>query len=396
MESIHPNDIMTLDMTKVSYVTLKDGSMIVIDNSVPEKGNKTKKDIDSSSNKTKPPKEIKLEISSPSTLSFKGNTDNNKFKSNFKIGTQITKNTNFSFFGKKFESKSSFKSNSDSHSNNGSNKENKDLNNKNYISSTTIKSVLKNNNNNSNQFNINNNIENQLIKSSQKEPNNNNENEINIIKTEKSEMNQSNINTNLSNPLLNYMNNNQEIQDTANSNLSRRKSRASRVFNTGILNRKNRIQINAVCTLSIRAEDRHNINIIHQYNSLVDKLNAERDKKPLYHINDFNKSKNSFRYYDYYKNKASLIKKSMNNLNQNFQFDTSNNFNSGNNDEKNYKTINDYNKKYGNQIFNTIDRNKRFYRQNSGTLVSNRAFKSRINKYSSSDLILPSNKMIHL
>jgi len=391
MESIHPNDILTLDMTKVSYVTLKDGSMIVIDDSVPEKGNKVKNGIPSSPNENKPPKEIKLEISSPSTFSFKGNTDNNKFKSNFKIGTQITKNTNFSFFGKKFESKSSFKSNSNSHSNNSSNKENKDLNNKNYISS-----ILKNNNNNLDQFNINNNIENQLIESSQNEPNNNNENEINIIKTEKSDINQSNINTNLSNPLLNYMNNNQENQDTANSNLSRRKSRASRVFNTGILNRKNRIQINAVCTLSIRAEDKHNINIIHQYNSLVDKLNAERDKKPLYHINDFNKSKNTFRYYDYYKNKISLIKKNMNTMNQNFQFDTSNIFNSGKYDESKYKTINDYNKKYNNQIYNTIDRNKRFYRQNSGTLISNRAFKSRINKYSSSDLVLPSNKMIHL
>ena len=391
MESIHPNDIMTLDMTKVSYVTLKDGSMIVIDDSIPEKGNKDKKDIPAVSNKNKLPKEIKLEISSPSTLLFKGNSDKNKYKSNFKICTQIIKNTNFSFFGKKFESKSSFKSNSDSHSNSESNKENKDLNNKNNISSTTLKSILKNNNNI-----INNNNENHLFKSSQNEPNNNNENDINIIKTEKSDMNQSNINTNLSNPLLNYMNNNQENQDTANSNLSRRKSRASRIFNTGISNRKNRIQINAVCTLSIRAEDKHNINIINQYNSLVDKLNAERDKKPLYHINDFNKDKNSFRYYDYYKNKTSLFKKSMNTLNPNFQFDKSNNFNNGNYEENKYKTINDYNKKHDNYLYNSFGRNKKFYRQNSGTSLRNRAFKSRITKYSSSDLVLPSNKMIHL
>lgn len=389
METIHPNDIMTLDMTKVSYVTLKDGSMIVIDDSVPEKGNKGKKDIPSVSNESKLPKEIKLEISSPSTLSFKGNTNNNKCKSNFKICNQIIKNTNFSFFGKKFESKSSFKSNSDSHSNIDSNKENKDLNNKNNISSTTLKSILKNNNN------INNN-ENHFFKSLQNEPNNNNENDINIIKTEKSDMNQSNINTNLSNPLLNYMSNNQENQDTANSNLSRRKSRASRIFNTGILNRKNRIQINAVCTLSIRAEDKHNINIINQYNSLVDKLNAERDKKPLYHINDFNQDKNSFRYYDYYKNKTSLIKKSMNTLNQNFQFDKNKNLNNGNYEENKYKTINDYNKKHENYLYNSLGRNKKFYRQNSGTSLRNRAFKSRITKYSSSDLVLPSNKMIHL
>ena len=386
MESIHPNDIMTLDMKKVSYVTLKDGSMIVVDDSVPEKGNKDKKNIPAAS------KEIRLDISSPSTFSLLGKTDNNKYKSNFKIGNQIIKLTNLSFFGKKRESKSSFKSNSDSHSNSDSNKENKDLNNKNYISSTTLKSILKNNNNNN--FNNNNN-ENQLIKSSQNEPNNNNENDINIIKTEKSDMNQSNINTNLNNPMLNFVNNNQENQETLNSHRSRRKSRASRIFNTGTSNRKNRIQINAVCTLSIRAEEKRNINIINQYNSLVDKLNSERDKKPLYHLNDFNKSKNTFRYYDYYKN-ANLFKKSLNTLNQNFEFDKSINFNSLNYEENKFKTINDYKNKHDNKIYNTISRNKKFLRQNSGTLLPNRAFKSRITKYSSSDLVLPSNKMIHL
>ena len=60
MESIHPNDIMTLDMKKVSYVTLKDGSMIVIDDSVPEKGNKDKKDFPIASNESKTPKEIQI------------------------------------------------------------------------------------------------------------------------------------------------------------------------------------------------------------------------------------------------------------------------------------------------------------------------------------------------
>ena len=42
MESIHPNDIITMDLNTISYLTLKNGNMVLIDDSVPEKGNKDK------------------------------------------------------------------------------------------------------------------------------------------------------------------------------------------------------------------------------------------------------------------------------------------------------------------------------------------------------------------
>ena len=40
METIHPNDIISMDLNTISYLTLKNGNMVLIDDSVPEKVNK--------------------------------------------------------------------------------------------------------------------------------------------------------------------------------------------------------------------------------------------------------------------------------------------------------------------------------------------------------------------
>ena len=40
MKAIHPNDIITMDLNSISYLTLKNGDMVLIDESVPEKENK--------------------------------------------------------------------------------------------------------------------------------------------------------------------------------------------------------------------------------------------------------------------------------------------------------------------------------------------------------------------
>ena len=40
MKAIHPNDIITMDLNSISYLTLKNGDMVLIDDSVPEKENK--------------------------------------------------------------------------------------------------------------------------------------------------------------------------------------------------------------------------------------------------------------------------------------------------------------------------------------------------------------------
>ena len=42
MESINPNDIGELDTETISYITLKNGNMVMIDDSVPEKLKKEK------------------------------------------------------------------------------------------------------------------------------------------------------------------------------------------------------------------------------------------------------------------------------------------------------------------------------------------------------------------
>ena len=109
MESIHPNDIITMDLNTISYLTLKNGNMVLIDDSVPEKGNKDKMKLPKSTifGKSEPKlsqKKFKLEITPHSTLFFKGikinsNKDNIRERYNYKIYNKIIKNESFYFKG---------------------------------------------------------------------------------------------------------------------------------------------------------------------------------------------------------------------------------------------------------------------------------------------------------
>ena len=106
MESINPNDIITLDVNTISYLTLKNGNMVMLDDTVPQKTNKENKNNSeynafSSYTLKSPSKEIKLEISSPLEISFEGKLDSNKYKSNFKFSTEIINNIIFLFLGRK-------------------------------------------------------------------------------------------------------------------------------------------------------------------------------------------------------------------------------------------------------------------------------------------------------
>jgi hypothetical protein len=119
METIHPNDIQELDADTFSFITLKNGNMIMIDDSVPEKPKTTQKKSDTDQPKTqKIPQN--LMISEQLNISFRGedqinnnnlellenkiNIDNNEnkviVKSDFNLISQISNNTNFSFIGK--------------------------------------------------------------------------------------------------------------------------------------------------------------------------------------------------------------------------------------------------------------------------------------------------------
>ena len=231
---------------------------------------------------------------------------------------------------------------------------------------------------------------------------NHNEHEVDFSGVEKLDFNQSNANTNLSIPLMNFTNNldNKSVNNN-NTQGNRRKSRASKVY--GGTGRKNRISVNAVCSLNIKAEEKYKINLISQFNGIVDKLNAERDKKPIYDLIENEKDRN-VKYYELYKNKIhNNIKKNIDALNNNYAVDTISDYNKIDN---NFKTMSNYykrksiefngfNKKNGNDYGN------RFFKENKvkspTRLSSNKIqnFRDKIYRYSS-ELVFPSNKMIHV
>ena len=394
MESINPNDIITLDMEQISYITLKNGDMILIDESVPQKSKNEKKLIQKTSsigsNEPVIRKEIKLEISSPLIISFKGNknnNNNNKNKSNFKIGNKIIKNTNFSFKGIKTNNNSS---NAIGSFNNT--KENKDK----Y--KINLDELLKENDKN-NKYNINN----KDIPLNQNIPNYNNYVNTTNSSKENLDYNQFKLNTNLSIPFMNFNNNDNNINQENQNNIgSRRKSRASRIFGVGGGGKtKSKIKINAVCSLNIHAEEKNNINLIRQFNNLVDKLNEERDKKPIYEKDNLRDNKTT-RFYEFYKDKRNnTMKKNIETLNQNFNGDINSEYSRGLNEEFNFKDLNNLNKR--NCItFNGIENNNGFrdlqnFGKKSNILASTglKKFQNKINKHSSW-LVLPSNNYIHL
>ena len=117
MDSINPNDISKLDKDTISYITLKNGKMMLVDESAPEKynSNESKNNISNNLNNKKRTK--KLVISKKITYSFHGfenknnlnfqninlrynnKIDNNRIiKNDFNLISYISKNTNFSLF----------------------------------------------------------------------------------------------------------------------------------------------------------------------------------------------------------------------------------------------------------------------------------------------------------
>lgn len=407
MESINPNDIMSLDLNSISYLTLKNGNMILLDDSVPQKTNGDIKNIPESSNLSRddiksPAKDLILEISSPLELTFEGQINKNKYKSDFKSCSKIIKNINFNYIGKNINI-TKF---------NNAEKENLNLyninNQENKNNLKELKDILKNGNINNN-INTKNNESSDSLRPSLKESTikpittnkNHNEHEEDFSKIEKLDFNQSNANTNLS-PLMNFTNNldNKSVNNN-NTQGNRRKSRASKVY--GGTGRKNRISINAVCSLNIKAEEKYKINLISQFNGIVDKLNAERDKKPIYDLIE-NEKDRKVKYYEFYKNKIhNNIKKNIDALNNNYALDTISDYNKIDNNIKtmsNYykrKSIefNGFNKKNGNDYGN------KYFKENKvkspARLSSNKIqnFRDKIYRYSS-ELVFPSNKMIHV
>ena len=93
METINPKNFIDIDPSSVSFITLKDGNMIMLDDSTPVKPSKEKK-IQSSLEEINTLDKVKpqqfLAVSFPTNFSYKGSAKK-------KVILKITKNMNFSY-----------------------------------------------------------------------------------------------------------------------------------------------------------------------------------------------------------------------------------------------------------------------------------------------------------
>ena len=304
MESINPKDMSDLEPGSISFITMKNGTMIVLDESVPEKtkNHKEKKTsinekIDSKLDSKKSNKKLIFEISPKITVDYKGesktkneektkgkiNEENIKIKiqkSDFNKCSSISKNNNFSFAASK-KTENVQKKNSDVLE--------KFLNLK--PSSETKQPSLNNN-----------------ITKDKKE--NDNQSQTNALNT-----NSINSNSNNSKSIAqdkdksiskdNLLNNN-FIKDLINLNNNTNKTAGGERKSIYVQRRQSRLQafarkdkghsIHVVCSLNLLADGPCKVNLIGQFNNLVDRLNGLKMNSP-------EPENNYKRYYELYKYK---------------------------------------------------------------------------------------------
>lgn len=385
MESINPNDIFNLDINNISLITLKNGDMIIIDNTIPEKGDnkKNKQKIRNANPRNNIKNNVKFEVSSSFNFSFKGKIDKNKYKNDFNVVSEIIRNINLYFEGIKKDINEINKIRQ------YAKKQNLNLENeKNMVINTY------NNRNNDKVFSFrpsiseNENIQNKNIKGISKIENYNYINKKENIDFSKNISNISNIMNNTSNL-------------TQNKTMARKVhgSRMNSKFLGGL--RKNRNSVNVVCSLSIGGYMPERINLVNQFNDIVDRLNNLREKNVKTRNDEKKYIRNkSLRYYQIYKHK-----KSINNIKKNIKiFDTNNNIR----DIHREKIENNYLKTYSNSsqktkisftnLNNYYCNDNKIIHKTYGRSFTNlpiqgyKIFKTKINKYSS-NIILPCNKM---
>ena len=289
METIHPNDIQELDADTFSFITLKNGNMIMIDDSVPEKPKTTKRKNNEEQQSNNEKKPQNLMVSEQLEISFKGeeqmnnnnlgllenkiNNDNsdNKIivKSDFNLVSHIDYNTNFSFLGKPNQNKINNIPSLPIHKN-----ENQLLN--------------SNNDNNYDSSNRSNNINtNQKLLLNDKLKDSQNENESNNSSTNR-------VNTN----------NNEENKEEEIRSKIRRKSRNFIDKIEKMVGDRNRHTAKAVISLYIPSDvSREFSKTQKQFNLLVAQL---RQKQSKYRSIKKNEMINQ-RYYELYKDKNSKI-----------------------------------------------------------------------------------------
>ena len=383
MESINPNDIFNLDIYNISLITLKNGDMIIIDNTVPEKGgNKKNKQKSRNTNvKTNTKNRAKLEMSSSLNFSFKGKVDKNKYKNDFNAVSEIIKNVNLYFEGikKDINDINKIKQYAKKQNLNLENEKNMVINTYNYRNNDKVfsfrPSITENDNSQNKNIKCKNRVEN-----------------YNFIKKETNDFSK-----NLSN-ISNIMSNTSNISQINTNARMAQGTRMNSKFLGGL--RKNRNSVNVVCSLSIGGYMPEKINLVNQFNDIVDRLNNLREQniKAKNDEKKYNRNK-SLRYYQFYKHK-----KSINNIKKNIRIFNNNNIR----DIHKEKIEKDYLKTYSNSTQKTkiSFTNLNNYNSNENKITNKtygrsftnlpiqgyKNFKIKINKYSS-NIILPCNKM---
>ena len=287
MESINPSDIANLDFDSISFITLKTGDMIMIDNSVPKKIQLDKKIKNNKNITQKDTIKQKLSISKQNNFSYKGKITFNKFsskynninnnqillKNNFNLISKISKNISFCYkakYSKMFL---------------------------NDIQNLNIKEVPKknsflqyNHNNNDNKENFINNQNLNIINNNIKS--NINENPLNKEKVKENTQNltlkRNNLNTKT-----------EEITEEENLDMRiKRKSRNYLERLNSIFSEKNKPLVNAVISLKIPSDvNREQSQTEKEFDMMVAQLKQKRSKYRI-NLNDHCIYK---KYYELYK-----------------------------------------------------------------------------------------------
>ena len=311
METINPKNFIDIDPYTVSFITLKDGNMIMIDELTPSKPNKVKIILEEEKNKNKE-KVQELSLSEQINFSFFGNQKNNK--NNFNL---ISKNISFSFLKNNYNI---FKLNENTSNNN----QNNFLNNfTNPNSSIDIKTSMIQNRKN-NYMNINN-INNNILS----------DDNVNI-----------HFNDNIMSPIIK---NRKKSDESMPTNILLNNLNENNIYNKNTnLNQINRIIIDTQkYTFDENAnKENNNENIFNvdnfnnnSYNNMKSE-NINKDQKEIINNNfnqiNFNNTNGSLNNFNYVNNQKEKIEKS---YNKNNIFYSQNNF------PRNYMTIQNKNNK---------------------------------------------------
>ena len=504
METVNPKNFVDIDPLLVSFITLKDGNMIMIDETVPAKPNKVRLFKEEEKNNIEPMnkkknKSQKLSLSKQFNLNFIGRQKKMEpitiiKKSDFNSISSISKNISFSFLCNKdgikntnlpspncsVDIKSSmFQTRRDNNNINFNNINMNTINN-NILSEdnvnihmidTTLSKQMNSNNNNEKKEQIvpanifksnivdnnyklksknNENEDNQKYNFEDNKNNydyndNNNNNYIkkdnindNIVKEEQNEINLNSNNNydNLNNfnetknkiinkPSLvmqnknlysqnNYRSNNLSANEPIKNNLTEiNKNDISRDKKRNSINRYSKINnrlsksgkdnnyVKAVVSLNIPAEDQEEINLVKQFNSLVDRLNGQKS-----HQHTKINIKKSDKYYELYKNSNendllnSILSPGRNKKkigHNNYIIDTHNNYSNGKFIENNLSNYfsNDVSMiSYGRNNNNNLNSRILALRERTYTSINNSFRNDSRDNFSSSinsEIVLPSN-----